>query len=314
MKFLYIPAIIFLLVSSLYSQPLPFVRSVIPDTGSQGASFEIVVHGIGTEFTLSPYFVVNFDSTNQGIGTYAATIVNDTTLTAQLFVDGKATVGYHTCYVGDQYNNVYYKDSAFKVFLNIPVTPTLLLPFNNSINVSQTPYFLWDSNIYVTSYRFQISSDSTFPAGSMIFDTSIANTPLTLRAGLLNLNTRYFWRANATNSKGTSLWSDYFKFRVKSVDIRNISTEIPDRYSLSQNFPNPFNATTKIRFSLPKGGDTKLEIYDIMGKRISVLFSNYFGAGTFEYKWDASSATSGIYFIILKSGNFRSTKKIVIIK
>jgi len=314
MKFLYIPAIIFLLVSSLYTQPLPFVRSVIPDTGSQGASFEIVVHGIGTEFTLSPYFVVNFDSTNQGIGTYAASIVNDTTLTAQLFVDGKATVGYHTCYIGDQYNNVYYKDSAFKVFLNIPVTPTLLLPFNNATNVSQTPYFLWDSNIYVTSYRFQISNDSTFLPGSLVFDTNIANTPLILRAGLLNLDTRYFWRVNATNSIGTGLWSDYFKFRVKSVGIRNISAEIPGEYLLFPNFPNPFNATTKIRFSLPQGGNTILEVYDLNGKRVSVLMKNYLSAGTYEYTWDASGMASGIYFILFESGVFRNTAKAVVIK
>lgn len=295
--------------SGLHSQS---VRSVVPDTGTQGVSFPIVVHGTGTEWTLSPYFEVYFDSI--GVQTNNAVIVDDSTITAVVIVDGKASIGFHKCVVADQYSNYYTKDSAFWVFLNIPAVPLPILPENNAVNILTTPYMLWDSNKYANTFRIQIATDSTFVTGSIVYDTIISNTPLTLRTGILNLSTKYYWRLNATNEKGTSGWSEIFNFLVRSVGISNISSEIPDRFALLPNYPNPFNASTKIRFMLPRNGPVTLKIYDISGKEVESLVHRNLPPGTFEYSWNASSQASGIYFYVLESGNLREVRKAVLIK
>jgi hypothetical protein len=327
MRSIYLTLLFFILVPITYSQSIKSVtpgkdihrldsarvKSIVPDTGSQGVSFPIVVHGTLTEWTLAPYYVVNFTN-GLGVGTFNVVIVNDSTLNAVIYVQGTASLGFQTCVVADEYNNLYRKDSAFWVNLNVPVIPTPLLPFNNSTNIAQNPYFLWDSNVYANTYRFQIASDSTFEPGVIVFDTVLANTPYTLRLGVLASDTRYYWRLNATNTLGTSEWSTIFKFRVKSVGISNISTEIPTKYSLLQNYPNPFNPSTKVRFQIPKSGLVKLKVYDVSGKEISSILSEHLSAGTYEFTWNASSLPSGVYFYLMESGDFREVKKAVLLK
>jgi len=286
------------------------VTSVTPDTGSQGTTFPIVVHGSGTEWTLSPYFVVYFDST--GVETNSVVIVNDSTLSGNIIIDGKASTGLHSCIVVDQFFNFYYGTNLFNVFLNIPVSPTLFLPLNSSTNISQTPYFLWDSNTYVNHFRLQISSDSLF--NTVVFDTLLANTPYTLRTGILNLNTKYFWRVNATNSKGTSPWSTIFRFTVRAIGITQINTEVPQNYKLYQNYPNPFNPVTKFKFSIPKESFVKLKIFDLSGKEISVVINQNMKLGVYEYSWNASNLPSGVYFYSLETESYREVRKAMLIK
>ncbi|MCX6158457.1 MAG: T9SS type A sorting domain-containing protein [Ignavibacteriae bacterium] len=291
----------------LYSQVVSYV---VPDTGSQGNTFPITVHGTGTEWTVSPYFVIYFDSI--GVGTNNVSIINDTTLTGNIIIDGKASTGFHKCIAVDQFLNFYYKDSAFSVFLNKPVAPTLLLPLDNSINALQNPYFLWDSNFYAVSYQFQVSTDSLF--GTINYDTVVANTPFVIRLGVLSLNTKYFWRVKAFNALGQSPWSTVFRFRVRTTGIVNISGEIPTEYKLFNNYPNPFNSQTKIKFQVPKDGIVRLRIYDISGKEVGEILNNHLRAGVYEVSWNAGYLSSGVYFYLLESNGFKDVKRAVLLK
>ncbi len=89
---------------------------------------------------------------------------------------------------------------------------------------------------------------------------------------------------------------------------------IPYLYSLSQNFPNPFNPTTAINFSIEKPNDTSLRIYDVLGKEVAVLVNQFIETGSYSINFDAKQLSSGIYFYRLTSGNFSSIKKMVVIK
>jgi len=106
---------------------------------------------------------------------------------------------------------------------------------------------------------------------------------------------------------------------ISPTGIKVISNEIPKEYKLEQNYPNPFNPVTKIRFSLPlpsKGGvhNTKLLIYDISGREVSVLVNEELSPGTYEIDFDGSSFSSGVYFYKLFDRDYTDTKRMIILK
>ena len=97
--------------------------------------------------------------------------------------------------------------------------------------------------------------------------------------------------------------------------IGNISNEIPASYKLDQNFPNPFNPVTNIRFSIPKVSNVTLKVYNIAGQEIKTLVNNeVVSAGVKEVTFDATPFASGIYFYTLTAGDFRETKKMMLVK
>lgn len=106
-----------------------------------------------------------------------------------------------------------------------------------------------------------------------------------------------------------------------STDDNSIKKEqnsIPVEFELSQNFPNPFNPTTKIQYALPKDGKVQLIIYDILGREMAKLVNNEFrSAGRYVSEFNGSRLASGIYFyrIIVNDGkDFNSVKKMVLVK
>jgi len=96
--------------------------------------------------------------------------------------------------------------------------------------------------------------------------------------------------------------------------IEPIATGLPEKYSLGQNFPNPFNPVTKIRFELPSAGLTSLVVYDNLGRVIEEPLSEELSGGVYEINFEASKYSSGIYYYELSSGNFRDVKKMTLIK
>jgi hypothetical protein len=97
--------------------------------------------------------------------------------------------------------------------------------------------------------------------------------------------------------------------------------EIPTDYQLSNNFPNPFNPSTKIRYSIPQYSNVIIKVFDILGNEIETLVDEERQTGTYEITWYAEQLPSGIYFFRLQAlptgrqaGNFIETKKMVLMK
>jgi len=95
---------------------------------------------------------------------------------------------------------------------------------------------------------------------------------------------------------------------------QNNNTIIPSGYKLEQNYPNPFNPTTKIEYSLPVESHVKLEIFDVLGRKMLVLVNKNQKSGTHTVNFSASGLATGIYFYRLTAGKFIETKKLVLIK
>ena len=89
---------------------------------------------------------------------------------------------------------------------------------------------------------------------------------------------------------------------------------IPLLFELSQNYPNPFNPATTISYSLAEPSDVRLEIYNILGQRVTVILYERMEAGSHTLIWDAGDIPSGVYFYRIKAGDFEDTKKMLLLK
>ena len=98
------------------------------------------------------------------------------------------------------------------------------------------------------------------------------------------------------------------------TSINNISTGAPSTYSLHQNYPNPFNPSTIIRFQIKDSRFVRLYVYDILGKEVATLVNEKINAGEYEITYNSNNLPSGVYFYKLEAGDFKETKKMVLIK
>ncbi|HSW54196.1 MAG TPA: T9SS type A sorting domain-containing protein, partial [Ignavibacteriaceae bacterium] len=98
-----------------------------------------------------------------------------------------------------------------------------------------------------------------------------------------------------------------------SVDV-NEPEPLPEKFHLYPNYPNPFNPVTTIKYDIVKAQDVKVTVLDILGSEIATLVNELQQPGSYEIKWDASNVSSGIYIYQLKTKDFVSTKKMILIK
>ncbi len=89
---------------------------------------------------------------------------------------------------------------------------------------------------------------------------------------------------------------------------------LPERYALRQNWPNPFNATTQIAYDVPRMGHVTLTVYDLLGREVMTLVDGVQTAGSHYSIFDGSGLASGVYFYRLDSGDFVTSRKMVLLK
>jgi hypothetical protein len=89
---------------------------------------------------------------------------------------------------------------------------------------------------------------------------------------------------------------------------------VPQTFLLNQNFPNPFNPSTKINYSVPHTIFLTLKIFDILGREVAILINEEKHAGRYELEFDGANLPSGVYFYQLQAGDFVETKKMVLLR
>ncbi len=105
---------------------------------------------------------------------------------------------------------------------------------------------------------------------------------------------------------------------VTRGEITNIDKEkqlfSPQKYALFQNYPNPFNPVTTIRYDLPAEREVTLSIYDISGKLVETLVSDFQPAGAHSVQWNSKAVSSGLYFYKLEAGDFLEVKHMILLR
>lgn len=210
----------------------------------------------------------------------------------------------------DGNNELYAKRN---VTANPPSAPNLILPPNFSTGQSVTPLMDWDSLSVSSSYRIQFTLDSLF--FSTWWDTSgVGASQLVVPAAKLLPNTKYWWRVCGINASGTGPYSAIWSFRTGMVNIQQIGNEVPQKFRLYQNHPNPFNPATKINFDLPRSAFVSIKLFDILGREVKNLVNSNIDAGKYTIDLNASELAGGVYFYRIETSEFSDTKKLMLIK
>ena len=186
-------------------------------------------------------------------------------------------------------------------------------PGSNLVNLNfktAASYPAWDPT-NLTSYNISLNGD--FFVG-LIYDGT--NQPT---YGYDPIDNGRAWDFNGTS---WSAWNETYFIRATiqtTTSVAEISSEIPTEFQLTNNYPNPFNPSTKFRYALPEARNVKIIIYDINGSKVTELVNNYQGAGTYEVTWNGKNdlgqqVASGTYIYNVKAGDFVQTKKMLLLK
>ncbi len=196
-----------------------------------------------------------------------------------------------------------------------PVTPIVGGP-HNVIITTTAPVLSWVLPTAPSAgirYELEVADNQEF-TNSMLFE-NLTLARQTLQG--LAPNTSYFWRVRTKyqSESSYSFYSTMGRFRTAdgATSIEE-TVELPKEFSLSQNWPNPFNPTTMIRFAVPTDMNVKLDVYNTLGEKVAELINGPMTAGTYDVPFNASSLPSGIYLYRIEAGSNVSVRKMILMK
>ena len=163
------------------------------------------------------------------------------------------------------------------------------------------------------STHFILKSDYTYSLNFKGYSKFMDSTIVINQNGTFEIGQTYYYKVSAFDFAGNL--SDYSPsvsvFITTNVSVSNI---VPEKFDLFQNFPNPFNPTTKIRFALPQQSNVKLAVYNLIGQKVAELINTEMEAGYHTIDFDASNFSSGLYFFRITAGKFIAVRKMMMLK
>ena len=119
------------------------------------------------------------------------------------------------------------------------------------------------------------------------------------------------WTDDRAGGDNQEIYSAIVDFPTNVIQAQNTT---PEDYKIYQNFPNPFNPSTSIKFDIPKQSFVKVMVYDAIGREIETLVNGTFSPGEYSVDWNAASLPSGLYFYKIIAGQFSEIKKMMLVK
>jgi hypothetical protein len=260
-------------------------------------------------------------------------LTNTLGTTPKVYVHVKLTILDATEYSGLSFNTQvsqwdiqdYYYTTPFTddqtIYAPVDETATLNTPIGNPLPVELISFnaksknndvlLNWATATEVNNYGFEIERKA-----------QDARSEIWQKIGFINGN------GNSNSPKEYSyidadVQSGSYSYRLKQIDNDGqfeyspevfVKVDVPQDYNLAQNFPNPFNPSTTINFTIPEDGLVKLSVYNLLGQEIRTLVEEQRQAGRYSEKFDADELNSGVYFYELRINDFVQTKKMQFLK
>lgn len=217
--------------------------------------------------------------------------------------------------------------------------PVLSTPLDQAVKQPARMELTWRLVKGAKDYQVQISTSSKFASKHTTAATtrSLGFSPPKLRP-----NVTYFWRVRAISQDGSGRWSKARRFKTAAEERtgerlaehggsgidsstvsqagsggiagQSVAQEIPDRFELYPNYPNPFNPSTSIRFDLPQPSPVRIAIYNVAGAEVDVLVQREMEAGSHRVVWNALGRPSGIYYCRIQAGGWSTVRSLVLLR
>lgn len=204
---------------------------------------------------------------------------------------------------------------SFTTISNPPSPPVLNSPQKGAFGVSLPVEFKWFASQGAENYSLLVADDSSFSnplISQTVFDTFYISNELLP-------NKTYFWKVIANNFSGLNSSSEVWYFTTLTTDVSDLQIQ-PNKFFLSQNFPNPFNSKTTIIYSIAENSNVELSVYNFLGEIIYKINFGKLGPGVYKHHLNFSEFTSrsdlasGIYFYGLRTEIFSEMKKMIYLK
>jgi hypothetical protein len=201
----------------------------------------------------------------------------------------------------------------------ITITPIQLVSFNALQNPSGPGVLLrWSTLSEVNNYGFEVQRGArpggafATISGAVIPGHGTTTVPRDYSyADMSAPEGTWYYRLKQIDLDGSVHYSDPSKIDVGAVGT---AQDAPAVFSLGQNFPNPFNPETTIRYGLPSRSHVVLAVYNMLGERVALLAEGEQESGFHQVRFDGSALSSGVYFYRLQSAGFTQTRKLSLLK
>lgn len=189
--------------------------------------------------------------------------------------------------------------TIFKIVTRKPAPAILASPGHESEIIPGSVSFYWNGN---GLQRLQVFNTA---ASTPIIDEPDLTAPFSIE---IREAGDYTWRVQSESG----MWSESWKFTV--CENSDCEPFIPSDFSLSNNYPNPFSRSSTITYSLPFSTRVKIDVYDLLGRRVQTLLNGKMPAGEHQIRIDGLTFAPGVYFYSLSAGEFKETRKMVVLK
>jgi hypothetical protein len=221
---------------------------------------------------------------------------------------------------------------------------------NDKIQYFNLPYYLKMSKAAIGTVATLSELTDIVPVELLAFTASVKNSEVQIlwstASELNNMgfeiersinNINNFVTVGFVNGKGSSAEINYYSFfdnpqlsgvnqiyyRLKQVDfdgtfsysdVVSVNFDVPAEFVLSQNFPNPFNPSTRISYFVSQESFVSIKVYDFLGREVKTLVGENLPIGSYDVVFDVSNLPSGTYFCTMIAENFSETKKMIVLK
>jgi uncharacterized protein (TIGR02145 family) len=262
--------------------------------GTNSSGFSALLSGIN--------YHGSFNYLNVGGDWWTSTIYNETLAYNLQVANSSSTIQGHPVDIMAGYSIRCINDSS------VSALPVELISFTASI-VNNKVILNWNTATEINCLSYEVERKTfysyTWQIIASIQASGNINSPRSYSYIDKNVNSgNYNYRLRIVDVNGTYKYSS----------IVDLEMESPAKFELEQNYPNPWNPTTTIRYQVPVNIMVTIKVFDVLGKEVSTLVNEVKPAGNYEVILNGHNLASGIYYYQMKSGNFIDTKKIILIK